>query len=103
MTPPTRAPTRAPPSKGWGVSDVDELVEVLHQVLDQARPAICHLRADPRHEREEGDRRDHQPPGPVAPDHGGRAATRSEHAFVFGLAQVGRGPEVIDDSDDAPT
>ena len=62
-------------------SDVDELVEVGHQVLDQPVPAIGHLGADPGHERPERDGGDDEVPLRVLPDRS-RAARRQKRTPV---------------------
>src|SRR5215210_2541124 len=49
-------------------SDVDQLVEVGDEVRDQPLAAVRDLRPDARHERPEGDSRDHQPALGGAPD-----------------------------------
>src|SRR6185369_1164859 len=70
-----RPPARA---AAGGPSDVDDLVEVLGQVLDQAVSPIGHLRPDPWNEGVQRRRRDHEPALRIPPDRRRRTTARSE-------------------------
>src|SRR6187401_1791059 len=82
-------------------SDVDDLVEVLDQVLDQAVAPVRDLSPDPGHQGVQGDRRDDEPALRIAPDDGGRPAAGSEHPFETAIIQAGGALECLDHLDDA--
>src|SRR5215218_2558564 len=82
-------------------SDVDQLVEVRHEVVDQPVAPVRDLRADPGDERPQRHRGDDEVPGTILADRGGRSAAGCEHPFEFGLVQLRRPLEVLDDADDA--
>src|ERR687889_2392191 len=77
-------------------SDVDQLAEVRHEVLDEAIPAVGDLRADPRDEGEERDRRNHQLTVAIPTDDRRRTAAGSEHAFETRLVQARCAAEILD-------
>src|ERR671913_1010532 len=82
-------------------SDVDELVEVRHEVLDQPVTPVGDLRSDPRDQRPQRDGRYDQVPLRVLPHRRRWAAAGSEHPFEFVLAQPCRLAEVRYHLDDA--
>src|SRR5689334_21747223 len=84
-------------------SDVDQLPEVRHEVVDQAGAAVRHPGAQAGHQGVERDGRDHEVAVAVPPERGGRPAAGCEHPFEFGLAELRLAPEVTDDLDDPAT
>src|SRR5262245_29211776 len=85
------------PRRATDRSDVDELVEVLHEVVDQPLPAVLGLQPDPRNEGVEGDGRDHLAALGISADRRYGTVPRSEHPFDIGLGQLGSLAEVRED------
>src|SRR5215208_6150679 len=80
-------------------SDVDELVEVRHEILDEPGPTIADLRPNPGDESPQRDCGNHQMAASVATDRRRWTATGSEHAFEFVFTKSGGAAEVVDDLD----
>src|SRR5918995_6745001 len=97
----TRRTTAA--ARASGPSDVDELVEVLDQVVDQAFAGIGGVRADPRHQGVQRHGGHHLPALRIAPDHGRRAVAGSEHPFDITFGEARRTTQVVEHPDHAAT
>src|SRR4029079_14431651 len=93
----------SPATRAARPSDVDELVEVLDEVVDEAIAPVRRFPADTRHEGIQRDRRYDLMTLRVPAERCHRPAAGSEHPFAIGLAQVCRLPEVGEDTDDATT
>src|SRR5688572_10500388 len=95
----TRPPTRRCHGTPASPSDVHELLEVGHEVLDEPASTVGDELPNPGDERPEADRRDDEVTLRVPPESHRCTAAKSEHAFEFRLRKLGGGAEIGDDLD----